>query len=82
MLVRLISAKVRNAAVAESTAIVCAASQVLERLNEHIATEEVLIDSFGGGRGGAVERVDGSNHSATAVKQRARRLIGMMSLRR
>lgn len=59
-----------------------APSQVLEKLNEHIATEEALIAAFGGGRGGAVERVDGSIHTTAAVQQRAKRLIGMMSLRR
>ena len=55
---------------------------MLEKLNEHIATEEALIAAFGGGRGGAVERVDGSIHTTAAVQQRAKRLIGMMSLRR
>ena len=76
-------ARDRNAAIAESTAVVwAAASQVLQRLNDYIATEQALIEAFGGGKGGAVERVDGSNHSDTAVQLRARRLIGMMSLRR
>ena len=55
---------------------------MLEKLNEHLATEEALIATFGGGRGGAVERVNGGIHDSSAAEQRAKRLVGMMSLRR
>ena len=52
--------------------------QVLAKLSEHAAIEEAMITAFGGGKGGAVLRVDATLDAASVCEQ----LVGMFKLRR